>query len=186
MLPPIGAGNNNSSGGGTGGNVAGPSASADRPSLPTLEFTSNSSNGSNAMGETSELLALRTRVSELELVNDLFRSRVSELEASEAAVRRDLSMRREVESQLRMCVDEFERREIEWHDRVRRLGDELDRALQRQREMEYVLQNPQLQNASGGEGVKKARVAALDQESGWRAAHTSPPPPLKRTIREAS
>ena len=39
---------------------------------------------------------LKTRVAELELVNDLFRGRVSELESSEAAARRAEIGRKEV------------------------------------------------------------------------------------------
>jgi hypothetical protein len=43
--------------------------------------------------------ALRTRVSELEVINDLFKGRVSELEASEQEARRELTtLKREVES----------------------------------------------------------------------------------------
>lgn len=43
--------------------------------------------------------ALRTRVSELEVINDLFRGRVSELEASEQEARREVeALRKELES----------------------------------------------------------------------------------------
>lgn len=59
--------------------------------------------------------ALKTRVSELELVNDLFRGRVSELEASEKSVRN-------VEADLRAELDQVKQREA---DLKRRL-DELE------------------------------------------------------------
>lgn len=66
------------------------------PSIPYLSpqnsSSSNSSTSSNsgetASSPTSELQLLRTRVSELELVNDLFRSRVSQLETVEEKLRK--------------------------------------------------------------------------------------------------
>lgn len=54
---------------------------------------------------------LKTRVAELELVNDLFRGRVGELEHCEANARRAESGRREIEAQLRQCLDASIRRE---------------------------------------------------------------------------
>ncbi|KAF2639716.1 GATA type zinc finger protein Asd4 [Massarina eburnea CBS 473.64] len=57
--------------------------------------------------------ALKTRVSELELVNDLFRGRVTELEGSEKAAR-------SMEAQLRAELGEVKRREA---DLKRRLDD---------------------------------------------------------------
>lgn len=61
--------------------------------------------------------SLKTRVSELELINGLFRGRVSELEQSDAAARRaemiaresEARARRELEEALRM-VDDLKRR----------------------------------------------------------------------------
>ncbi|BFZ59412.1 GATA zinc finger protein 3 [Saitoella coloradoensis] len=69
--------------------------------------------------------ALRTRVAELDLVNDLFRSRVTELESSETASRRLEGSRREVEMQLRKQLEEMERREIGYLNRIEALEREL-------------------------------------------------------------
>ncbi|ODQ54472.1 hypothetical protein SAICODRAFT_6215 [Saitoella complicata NRRL Y-17804] len=69
--------------------------------------------------------ALRTRVAELDLVNDLFRSRVTELESSETASRRLEGSRREVEMQLRNQLEEMERREVGYLNRIEALEREL-------------------------------------------------------------
>ncbi|QSL67115.1 hypothetical protein MERGE_001504 [Pneumocystis wakefieldiae] len=55
--------------------------------------------------------ALRTRVSELELVNDLFRSRVSELEMNEAQMRRQDANLNDLDRQLRQREAELQKRE---------------------------------------------------------------------------
>lgn len=59
--------------------------------------------------------ALRTRVSELELVNDLFKSRVSELEMNEAQMRRQDANLNDLDRQLRLREAELERREAYLH-----------------------------------------------------------------------
>lgn len=61
--------------------------------------------------------ALKTRVSELEVINDLFRGRVGELESSEQAAR-------ERESQLRAELDEVKQREAELKRRLEELEGE--------------------------------------------------------------
>lgn len=68
-------------------------------SAPTLD---------NLMSANSKL---KTRVAELELVNDLFRSRVNELEQSEANARQKEITGREVEAQLRVYLSEGSKRE---------------------------------------------------------------------------
>jgi GATA-binding protein, other eukaryote len=68
---------------------------------------------------------LKTRVAELELVNDLFRGRVSELETSEANARRAEITRREVEAQLRLFLDASTKREEE----LKRKLDDAEREL---------------------------------------------------------
>ncbi len=95
----------------SGGNIIPPVRSGNNP--PTIEtlLAANS--------------ALRTRVTELELVNDLFRSRVSELETSEANSRRADTPRRDLELQLRVRIDELERRENEWRNKVLQLEEDL-------------------------------------------------------------
>ncbi|KAI5781251.1 hypothetical protein EDC01DRAFT_619861, partial [Geopyxis carbonaria] len=69
---------------------------------------------------------LKTRVAELELVNDLFRSRVTELENSEANIRRAEISRREVETQLRLCLDSAQKKEGE----LKRRLEDTERELQ--------------------------------------------------------
>jgi GATA-binding protein len=58
----------------------------------------------------AESTALKTRVSELEVINDLFRGRVAELEASEQEARRQEMVAREAESKARLDLEEAKRR----------------------------------------------------------------------------
>ncbi|KAF1912828.1 hypothetical protein BDU57DRAFT_336261 [Ampelomyces quisqualis] len=64
--------------------------------------------------------ALKTRVSEMELINDLFRNRVTELENSENAAR-------ETEAKLRAELDEVRQRESDLKRRLDELEDESPR-----------------------------------------------------------
>lgn len=64
--------------------------------------------------------ALKTRVSEMELINDLFRNRVSELEGSENAAR-------ETEAKLRAELEEVKQRESDLKRRLEELEDESPR-----------------------------------------------------------
>ncbi|KAK6537507.1 hypothetical protein TWF694_011691 [Orbilia ellipsospora] len=68
---------------------------------------------------------LKTRVSELELVNDLFRGRLGELETSEANTRRSEITRREIDAQLRINIDEGLKREDDLKRKIRDLESEL-------------------------------------------------------------
>lgn len=61
--------------------------------------------------------ALKTRVSELEVINDLFRGRVGELESSEQAAR-------ETESRLRVELEEVKQREADLKRRLEELEGE--------------------------------------------------------------
>ncbi|KAI7333748.1 hypothetical protein KC315_g4099 [Hortaea werneckii] len=61
------------------------------------------------MGQNSHL---RTRVSELEVINDLFRGRVGELENSEQEARREANSKREENERLKSDID-TERRKVE-------------------------------------------------------------------------
>ncbi|KAI7419609.1 hypothetical protein KC336_g9222 [Hortaea werneckii] len=61
------------------------------------------------MGQNSHL---RTRVSELEVINDLFRGRVGELENSEQEARREANTKREENERLKSDI-ETERRKVE-------------------------------------------------------------------------
>lgn len=68
---------------------------------------------------------LKTRVAELELVNDLFRGRVGELENSEANARRAEINRKEAEVHLRQCLDAATKRE----ETLKRKVDDLEKEL---------------------------------------------------------
>ncbi|RLV90906.1 Transcriptional regulator GZF3 [Spathaspora sp. JA1] len=61
----------------------------------------NNNNNNNNNGNTHEITLLKTRISELELVNDLYRTRIMELEAMEQAARlRENSMRKRFDEVL--------------------------------------------------------------------------------------
>lgn len=63
--------------------------------------------------------ALRTRVSELEVINDLFRGRVTELESSEQEARR-------TQMQLSAELEEVKQREADLKRRIEELENESD------------------------------------------------------------
>ncbi|KAF2402073.1 hypothetical protein EJ06DRAFT_491996 [Trichodelitschia bisporula] len=99
------------------------------PSLPHFSFRHGSPSASSVNGAHLEppptyegLLAqatgLKTRVSELEVINDLFRGRVTELEVSQAEARR-------AESGLRIERKEAAMREMELKRRVEELEAEV-------------------------------------------------------------
>jgi GATA-binding protein len=64
--------------------------------------------------------ALKTRVSEMELINDLFRNRVTELENSENAAR-------DTEAKLRAELEEIKQRESDLKRRLEEFEDESPR-----------------------------------------------------------
>ena len=66
---------------------------------------------------------LRTRVSELEVINDLFRGRVAELENSENDARRTERARDEDNMRLKAELDAAERRTAELQRRVEEMED---------------------------------------------------------------
>lgn len=61
---------------------------------------------------------LKTRVSELEFVNELFRGRVTELEQSDASARRSEMIVRDSEVRLRRSLEDAQRREEDLKRRV--------------------------------------------------------------------
>lgn len=67
--------------------------------------------------------SLKTRVSEFEVINELFRGRVTQLEQDEANARRGEEMRRESERNLRLHLEESQRRE----NQLKRRLDDLER-----------------------------------------------------------
>jgi GATA-binding protein len=93
--------------------------------------------------------ALKTRVSELEVINELFRGRVTQLEQDEANARRGEEMRRESEHNLLNRLEESQRRE----NQLKRRLDDVERELSDLRE--------------GAPRAKKMRVADMvgDSES---------------------
>jgi len=57
-----------------------------------------------------DLTSIKTRVSELEVINDLFRGRVTELEAMEREATRQTKIALEDKERMRMELDEAKRR----------------------------------------------------------------------------
>lgn len=69
---------------------------------------------------------LKTRVSELEVINDLFRGRVAELESSEQEARRSESMAREETSRMKRDLDAALAREESLKRRVEDLEAQIN------------------------------------------------------------
>lgn len=80
-------------------------------------------NSQNEHDSTSQ--ALQTRVSELELVNDLLRSRITELETSENSARRSEAIVRESEILLRVRVNKLEGKIQSYLKRIKTLNTNL-------------------------------------------------------------
>lgn len=92
--------------------------------------------------------ALKTRVSELEVINELFRGRVTQLEQDEANARRGEEMRRESEHSLMNRLEESQRRE----NQLKRRLDDIERELGELRD--------------GAPRAKKMRVSDVVDDSG--------------------
>lgn len=107
------------------------------PSLPALHLSHPSPGSTSSINDrhleppqTYEALmsantSLKTRVSELEVINDLFKGRVAELEQSDANSRRAEMIIRESENRLRQNLDESQRRE----ESLKRHVNDLERLL---------------------------------------------------------
>lgn len=111
-------------------------------------------NGSNGLEvpQTYEQLvaqnsALKTRVSELDLINELFRGRVAQLEQDENNARRGQEMHRESEQSLMSRLEESQRRE----NQLKRRLDDIERELSELKE--------------GPPRAKKMRVADMVGDS---------------------
>lgn len=93
--------------------------------------------------------SLKTRVSELEVINELFRGRVTQLEQDESNARRGEEMRRESEHNLSLRLEESQRRE----NQLKRRLDDVERELSELKD--------------GAPRAKKMRVADMvgDSES---------------------
>lgn len=97
--------------------------------LSSLQMQQPSPNSSSVVDRNLEvpqtyegLLAantsLKTRVSELEVINELFRGRVAELEQSDATARRSEMIVRDSEARLRRSLEESQRRENDLKQRL--------------------------------------------------------------------
>ena len=75
---------------------------------------------------------LKTRVSELEVINDLFRGRVAQLEQADETTRQDEAVQRNAQLQLRQALEQSQRRE----DTLKRRVDELERQVAMLRDTE--------------------------------------------------
>ncbi|KAJ5136357.1 hypothetical protein N7448_004911 [Penicillium atrosanguineum] len=107
------------------------SSSGGLPSLPLRQPSPSAVD--RQLGESPQtyesLLALntslKTRVSELDLINELFRGRVAELEQSDASARRSEMIARDSEARLRRSLDESQRREENLKRRVEELEHQI-------------------------------------------------------------
>ncbi|KAJ5984255.1 Zinc finger NHR/GATA-type [Penicillium waksmanii] len=86
------------------------------PSLPMRQPSPSAVDRQLDSSHTYESLlalntSLKTRVSELDLINELFRGRVAELEQSDASARRSEMIARDSEARLRRSLEESQRRE---------------------------------------------------------------------------
>lgn len=76
------------------------------PSLPTFGLRQPSPSANSVNGGTSQTYEeLRTRVSELEVINDLFRGRVAELEQTEQEARQAERLKQEEVERSRADLD---------------------------------------------------------------------------------
>jgi len=109
------------------------------PSLPALHLSQPSPGSTSSLNgdrhleppQTYEnLLAMntsfKTRINELEVINNLFRDRVAELEQTEANARRSEMLMRESDASLRQSLDEVRRNEHALQMRVSDLRWKLD------------------------------------------------------------
>jgi len=103
----------------------------------------------------AENSSLKTRVSELEVINELFRGRVTQLEQDEANARRGEEMRRDSENVLINRLEESQRRE---NQLKRRLDDVEREKTGLERELAEVKEN-------GPPHAKKMRVADMVGDS---------------------
>ncbi|KAK2754479.1 gata transcription factor, partial [Colletotrichum kahawae] len=105
--------------------------------------------------------ALKTRVSELELINELFRGRLSQMEQDEASARRGQEISGKAEAQLRSQLEASNKQLEDSHRRENNLKRRLD-------EMELELKEAKeaADSASeSGRAAKKLRVADMVGDS---------------------
>ncbi|TGO35938.1 hypothetical protein BHYA_0140g00090 [Botrytis hyacinthi] len=135
-----------------------------QPSPGDIRSTSPSMNGPHGLEvpQTYEQLiaqnsSLKTRVNELEVINELFRGRVTQLEQDEANANQGVAMLRESEHNLMNRLEESQRRE----NQLKRRLDDVERELNELRD--------------GAPRAKKMRVADMvgDSESSTPQSVTS-------------
>lgn len=98
--------------------------------------------------------SLKTRVSELEVINELFRGRVTQLEQDEQNARRGEEMRRESEQNLRAQVEDLQRHLQESQRRENQLKRRLD-----------DIESGDVPEAREGPPAKRMRVADMVADS---------------------
>ncbi|KAJ5287320.1 Zinc finger NHR/GATA-type [Penicillium angulare] len=131
-------------------------SSGSLPSLPLRQPSPSAIDRQLDSPQTYESLlalntSLKTRVSELDLINELFRGRVAELEQSDASARRSEMIARDSESRTRRSLDESQLREEELKRRISDLerqlgtgeGDGLEPHAKRIRLSDVVEQSPE-------------------------------------------
>ncbi|MCJ1298541.1 hypothetical protein MMC08_001331 [Hypocenomyce scalaris] len=126
------------------------------PPLPGLHLSNPSPGSTSSLNDrhleppqTYEgLLAanttLKTRVSELEVINDLFRGRVAQLEQADETTRHDEAVQRNAQLQLRQAFEQSQRRE----DTLKRRVDELERQVAMLRDTEPRLKRQRLSDGA--------------------------------------
>ena len=99
------------------------------PSIPPLNLRQPSPSSLEPPQTYDSLLqsttALKTRVSELEVINDLFRGRVAQLEQAEEKGRRKELMQEDTEKNFRQLLEESQVREMDLQRRISDLQREL-------------------------------------------------------------
>ncbi|KAJ9262085.1 transcriptional regulator family: GATA type zinc finger [Paecilomyces variotii] len=99
--------------------------------------------------------SLKTRVSELEVINELFRGRVAELEQSDATARRSEMIVRDSEVRLRQSLEDAQRRE----DDLKRRISELEHQLHERASFMAAPNSYSTSNGSGEPMTKKIRLS---------------------------
>lgn len=127
---------------------------------------------------------LKTRLSELELVNDLFRSRVAEVEAAEQAARRSEASMRESEMLLRSALHRLETRNRVLEKRCKLQQEKLDEAGIKVEDDDDVLEDsdvvlPPLRDATGG-AAETAVAAPQSTSDGMTSTTILPASPARR------
>jgi GATA-binding protein len=136
---------------------------------PTPGRSASPLNGQSHLGMTqtpeqliAEISSLKTRVSELEVINDLFRSRVTQLETDESNSRHAAEMCRESEHNMSQQLEESRRREAP------QLAIQLEESRRRENQLKHRLDDVERELNELKEGAppaKKIRVADMVGDS---------------------